>query len=121
MKIQKDIIRKYCLEICKKEDLGKPKISLRSCLKAWGLCYNKLEEKNIIRLNKCLIDLDLKLIKKYCGVELWNVLIHEIAHLKKFNHFDEHNKDFWEYYKHLLKKYSKLKSKFYNELREVEK
>ena len=87
-------------------------------MKSWGLCYNRLEDKKIIRLNRCLIDLDLKLIKKYCGVELWEVLIHEIAHLKIFNYFDEHNRDFWNYHRQLLKKYSKLKKDFYNDLNE---
>ena len=120
MKTNKEIIKKYCWEICEKEHLGKPKISLRYNVNTWGLCYNKLENKKIIRLSKCML-LDFKLLKKYCGVDLWSVLIHEIAHLRYSNHIEAHNKDFWNYYKLLIKKYANLKNKFYKELNEIKK
>ena len=114
--MSKEIIKKYCDVICKKENLENPKISLRhNTRNSWGLCYNHLENNKIISLNKIMLQ-NHKLIKKYCDVDLFDVLLHEIAHLKFNNSLNPHNKDFWNYYEQLLKKYSKTKKDFYKEL-----
>ncbi len=109
--MSKQVIKTYCGKICEQEGLGKPKISVRNSTKtSWGLCYTHIDDSNTIRLNKGML-LHPKLLKKYCGVDLFDVLLHEVAHLKH----SRHDKEFWDYHKQLLKKYSKLKKEFMRE------
>ncbi len=136
----KDIIVKHTKEIAEAE--GYPDIKINfiklSITKKYSTNGQCIKKKNKISFNK--IFPFLLEHSKHCGdyrVDVWETLLHEIAHFKEFpftmeTHTDkewkkllrkgeyldfQHNLDFWRHLRKLRKKYEEHKKQFLIDLK----
>ncbi|HRZ85279.1 MAG TPA: hypothetical protein P5277_00705 [Candidatus Paceibacterota bacterium] len=133
-----EIIKKWAKEIAEKESYANIKIKfcslyISSKKSVRGNCN---VEKNKINFNRVLIPLCVFYFENY-KEEIWEIILHEIAHLKKLEDSNKltfykssdlkegeyidwhHHISFWKYLRKLREKYDKDKEQFYKELQDV--